>query len=405
MNILDAIADRNLFRPFLADAADDLGTWRNWQAVLRALYGLPLPPEDAPLARALTGRDPDRLAAEGFDAALFLTGRRSGKSRIAAVIAAYEAALGGHESKLAAGETGYVAVASPTRSQSRIVRDYVRAVFASTDLLAAEVAGEDKDGFTLTNGIRIEILTGDPRSVRGFTLVAAVVDEAAFFGLTEESKVRSDGELIRALRPSLATTGGRLIAISSPYARQGWRWKTYEANFGNDVGRTLVVNCPSRTLNPSLPESVVDAALAEDPAAARSEYLGQFRDDISAFLSRDVILAAVKAGRTGLIHRPGTRYVAFADLSGGRHDDAALAIAHKAGPVVVVDLLRRWKPPFNPQAVIGEMAALLRGYGLSAVTGDNYSAEFVASGFRQYGVRYAKSDKPKSPCTWNCCRG
>ena len=46
--------------------------------------------------------------------------------------------------------------------------------------------------------------------------------EIAMFGLSEESKVRSDTELVRALRPSLASTGGRLLCVGTPYAARGY---------------------------------------------------------------------------------------------------------------------------------------------------------------------------------------
>jgi hypothetical protein len=80
-----------------------------------------------------------------------------------------------------------------------------------------------------------------------------IVHEIAFFGLDDESKVKSDTELIRAIKPSLATVGGKLCCISSPYARKGWCWKTYQRNFGNDYGRVLVWNAPSHAVASVLP--------------------------------------------------------------------------------------------------------------------------------------------------------
>lgn len=388
MNILQAIHDENLFRPFLADP----DSWSNWQVALSALYGLPIKAKaDRELVRQCTGRDPVKLPRSGFGRALFLTGRRSGKSRTAAIIGAFEAALGGHESKLAPGERGVVVIASPTRNQSRIVTDYVRAVF-TTPMLKAEVVSETRDGFELRSGTRIEILAGDWRTVRGYTLLAAIVDEVCFFGLDGESKIKSDTELVRALEPSLATTQGRLIAISSPYARRGWSFSTYKKCFGNDAGRTLVWNCPSKTMNPTLRQSIIDAALAEDLASAKAEYLGEFRDDIATFLSREVIEACVVPGRVELLPDPRrNNYCAFCDISGGRVDDAALAIGHVDSNKVVVDFVRAWKPPFSPDAVIGEMVAELGRFGIDECVGDSYSAEFVKSSFESRGIRYRRS--------------
>ncbi len=289
-----------------------------------------------------------------------------------------------------------VPIISPTKQQSRVVHSYLRAIF-KTPLLAAEVVNETSTSFELRSGTRIEVMAGDWRTIRAFTLLAAIVDEACFFGLDAESYVKSDTELIRALKPGLATVGGKLVAISTPYAEKGWAHQTWKRHFGNDKGTALVWNCPSRTMNPTLSQRVVDEALAEDLAAARSEYMGEWRQDISAFLPREVIERLVIEGRTELLPQRGTWYFAFADLSGGRTDDAALAVAHNEGRVVVVDCARRWKPPFNPHQIIqAELVPMLKRYGIHRVTGDNYSAEFVSSSFESAGIHYERCDKTAS---------
>lgn len=395
MNIIEAIKDENLIRPFLEDADGDISTWHNWLAALRVLHGLRVPANRRDVVRQCTGRDPALLPDSGFDTALFLTGRRSGKSRVAAIIGAYEAALAGHERKLAKGERGVVAICSPTTYQSRIVKDYLRAIF-DAPMLKSEVRAETRHGFELRTGTRIEILSGDFRTIRGYTLLAAIVDEIAFFGIDDESKVKSDTELIRAIKPSLATVRGKLCCISSPYARKGWCWKTYQKNFSNDYGRVLVWNAPSRTMNNTLPQSVVDDAIAEDLQSAKSEYLGEFRDDVAAFLPREVIENLVVKNRFSLMPRRGIRYFAFCDVSGGRGDDAALAIAHREGRKVVIDHVRRWKPPFNPHEAVGDMVSEVKAYGIRYVVGDNYAADFVNRAFEAGGCRYTKAHKPKS---------
>jgi hypothetical protein len=391
MNIIKAILDDNLFRPFLGE---DLHSWYNWFTALRVLYGLPVKESHSELVAQCTGRNP-ALLSEGFDTALFLTGRRSGKSRNAAIIGAYEAAIAGHEKKLAKGEVGVVAICAPTKWQGRIVKDYVRAIFEAP-MLKNEIRDETREGFSLVNGNEIQILAGDWRTVRGFTLLAAIVDEVAFFGYDEESKVKSDSELIRAIKPALATVGGKLIGITSPYAQRGWCYSQWKKNFGNDASKTLVWNCPSRTMNPTLPQSVVDDALADDLQAAKAEYLGEFRDDVAEFLPRTVVESVVAKGRLELLPRAEICYSAFVDLSGGRSDDAALAIAHKQEKKTVIDLLKRYRPPFNPREVIRQMVEELKRYHIRRVTGDNYAAEFVSREFEGNGIRYNKAEKPKS---------
>jgi hypothetical protein len=391
MDIIQAIHDEQLIGPFLGE---DLASWHNWMVALRVLYGLPVNESDYGLVRQCMGRDPEKLP-RGFDNALFLTGRRSGKSRTAAIIGAFEAALAGHEAKLSKGEEGLVAIVAPSKRQGQIVKGYLRAIF-DTDLLQAELVGEDFEGFHLSSGTRIEVMSGDWRTIRGFTLLAAIVDESCFFGIDEDSKIKSDTELIRAIKPALATVGGKLVAISSPYAKRGWSYQQWKVHFGNDSASTLVWNCPSRTMNRTLPQSVVDDALAEDLAAAKSEYLGEWRDDVGGFLSREVIERLVVPGRTMLGPNPDFEYVAFVDLSGGRGDDAALAIAHKRRRKIVIDICRRWRPPFNPYEVVGAMAGDLRRYRIWKVNGDNYTADWAAQAFASCNIRYRKAEKPKS---------
>ncbi|WP_425399568.1 hypothetical protein [Aeoliella sp.] len=395
MNIIEAIHDENLFRRFLDDGGD-LSSWSGWLTTLRAVYGLPIRSRTGrQVIKDVADRDASQLPESVFHQSLFLTGRRSGKSRIASVVAGYESLIAGHEKKLHRGEQGVVAVISPTRGQSKIVKDYIDAILQSTPLLRKQVVRTTKNEIELQNGISILILAGDYRMVRGFSLIAAIVDEVAFFGCSDESRVKSDTELVRAILPGLSTTGGRLIAISSPFAKRGWAFSQWQKCFGNNLASTLVVNAPSRSLNPTLPQSIVDAALAEDLASAKSEYLGEFRDDVAAFVSREIVEACVVAGRTEL--QPTDRkYYGFVDISGGRHDDATLAIAHRRRHHTVIDRLAVWRPPFNPYHVIREMGEELRRYGVSNVTGDAYSAEFVEQAFKSHGVRYHKCKFAKS---------
>lgn len=395
MNIIDAIRDEALFRPFVQNRQGEIATWAPWMTALRCLYGLPVKQSRSGIVLECTGRELDSMPSNGFRTALFLTGRRSGKSRIASLIGAHEAVLAGHQAKLAPGEQGVVAICAPTKHQGRIVKDYLEAIFR-TNVLQAEVISQTKSSFQLRNNTRIEILAGDFRTIRGYTLLAAIIDEVAFFGLDDDSKIKSDTELIRAIKPSLATVGGKLIAISSPFARRGWTFKTFDRYFKNPHGKVLVWNCPSRTMNRTLPQAEVDEAMAEDRQAALAEYYGQFRDDVAEFIPLSVIESLVVAGRQELLPSKWHKYFAFCDISGGRGDDAALAIAHLEDRNVVLDLLRQYRPPFSPYDVCGDIARELKRFEIKRVVGDNYSAEFVAQAFATSGIHYYRADKPKS---------
>jgi hypothetical protein len=395
VNIIQAIQDRNLFRPFLQDKNGGIDMWHNWLVALMYLYRLPIKkPKNLELIKKITGRNP-LLQNKEFTTALFLVGRRSGKSKIASVVAAFEAALSGRERLLSRGEIGMVSVISPTRLQSQVIKKYIRAAF-ETDLLKAEIVQEDSYGFELSNGVRIQTLVGDFRSVRGFTQLAVVIDECCFMGLTEESKVKNDSELIQAIRPALSTTGGKLLAISTKYAKKGWAYRTWKTNYGNDNGRILVVDAESKLMNPTLRQEIIDEALAEDVVAGRTEFLNEWRDDICDFLPIEVIEQVVIKGRIELLPNSNERYFAFCDVSGGRVDSSALAIGHRKGRKTVVDFVKEYKPPHNPYEVVSSMCGECRRFSIRQIVGDNYSAEFVKQAFEGNGIRYKKCEFPKS---------
>jgi hypothetical protein len=61
-----------------------------------------------------------------------------------------------------------------------------------------------------------------------------------------------------------------------------------------------------------------------------------------------------------------------------------------------LDLIRERKPPFSPEAVTEEFAKTIRGYRCTKVWGDRYGGEWPREQFRNYGVDYEPSEKPKS---------
>ena len=107
----------------------------------------------------------------------------------------------------------------------------------------------------LTNKITIEVRATDFRRLRGLTLIEVICDEVAFF-LSDDS-ANPDSEILNAVRPGLATTNGQLFMISSPYARKGELWRSYQKHFGPQGDPLLLVaQATSRTMNATLPQIV-----------------------------------------------------------------------------------------------------------------------------------------------------
>ena len=372
-----------------------VATWRAWMTVAACLFGLAygLSAEDQAFALLLLGRKvlPSEPAREFWG----IFGRRGGKSRFVAWIAVYLAVFRDYRGVLARGERGVGMIVCPDRRQTRVTLRYIWAFFEGDDMLMGLVDSRTQDAIHLKNGISIEVHTASYRSVRGYTVVFAIIDEAAF--LPTDDSAEPDTELLAALRPSMATVPGALLmVISSPYSRKGELWKAYKAHYGRDDDPVLVFQAPTLTMNRTVPQDVIDRAYAEDEAAASAEYGAQFRRDLEALVSREAVEAVTVPGRLELPPVSGVRYVAFVDPSGGSSDSMTLAVAHQDGEHAVLDAVREVKPPFSPEAVVEDFAALLRAYGVSTVVGDRYAGEWPRERFSKCGVTYQVSERDRS---------
>jgi hypothetical protein len=89
---------------------------------------------------------------------------------------------------------------------------------------------------------------------------------------------------------------------------------------------------------------------------------------------------------------PGVSYYAFVDPAGGSGADSmTLGIAHAADKDtghVILDLVAEVRPPFSPESVATDFAAILTRYAIRAVTGDKYGGDFPAEAFKRHGIRY-----------------
>ena len=106
--------------------------------------------------------------------------------------------------------------------------------------------------------------------------------------------------------------------------------------------------------------------------------------------------ACTVKGRDELPASPLIQYQAFVDPSGGKVDSFTVSIGHKENGKAIVDLVKAWHPPFDPGVVTGEMAEVLKGYGVLSVTGDNYGGEWPVASFRSHGIAYERCEKSKS---------
>ena len=215
------------------------------------------------------------------------------------------------------------------------------------------------------------------------------------FWRSDDSSANPAEEILRALRPGLANLGGLLLMASSPYDKRGPLYAAFRKHWAQDASRVLVWRGTTREMNPALDPGSLSEAYEEDAQNAAAEFGAQFRDDIAQFLTREVVDGCTALGRYELPPLSGIRYAAFVDPSGGSSDSMTLAIAHADGKRAVLDAVRERKPPFSPESVVVEFATLLKAYRIGRVTGDRYAGEWPRERFRENGIAYDCSPKPK----------
>ena len=349
ITILDAIADKALFAPWFKKEA----TWKAWFVFLSALCALPMTEEQLAVYRACTGRtEPQTTPATE---AWLVCGRRAGKSFILALIAVYLACFHSYRQQLAPGERATILVVAADRKQARVIMRYVRGLLTNVAMLARMIEREAAKSFDLDNGVTIEVGTVSFRSTRGYTIVAALLDELAFWP-TDDS-ANPDSEVIAAIRPGMATIpGATLLCASSPYARRGSLYDAYRRHHRQNGDPVLVWQAATRTMNPTVPQAVIDEAYERDPSSAAAEYGAMFRADVETLLTLEVVDAATVPGRCELAPVSSLKYVAFVDPSGGSANSMTLAIAHldRQTKRVVVDAVRERRPPFSPDQVVSQ---------------------------------------------------
>ena len=222
-----------------------------------------------------------------------------------------------------------------------------------------------------------------------------LADEIAFW--YDENSANPDEEVLVALRPGLITIpGAMLLCASSPLARKGALWQAFERWHGQDDAPALIWRASTRTMNPSVPEEFIARELDKDQARAAAEYLAEFRTDVENFIGLEAVRACIEPGcrERGALRQ--WWYHAFVDPSGGSNDAMTLAIAHKEGNTVILDMVRERRPPFSPEALVEEFANELKNYRITTVAGDRYAGEWPRERFRLHGVNYEVADKSKS---------
>jgi hypothetical protein len=384
--IVEALARQELLGAWIKKSPE---SWAPWTIFFKAVYGLPMDDAEFELFKSCTGRT--RRPSGPFAEVYADVGRRGGKSSAVALMATWEAISRPWSKWLAPGERVFLVVVAVDRAQAGTIFRYIKGIFHAAPALRAMVSAEKTEELELRNSVTITVKTASFRSLRGLTIGLFVGDEVAFW--RSEDSANPDREILVAARPALATVDGRLVCISTPYARSGVMYETFKSGWGNDDSPTLVWKAPSLVMNPTLRREFVEAQLKDDPAANRAEWLAEFREDIERFLSPELLEPCVVKDRGDLPPVAGLSYVWTLDPSGGRSDSMTLCGSHTTDDGgLIVDVLRERRPPFSPAEVAADFSALMKRYGGAHLISDRFGGEWVSEAFRAHDVHVKAAD-------------
>lgn len=201
---------------------------------------------------------------------LLLCCRQSGKSTTTGALALHQAVY--HPSSL-------VLLLSPSLRQSqelfRKVMDFYRLFLGAAPAEAATALRLE-----LANGSRIISLPGKEETIRGYSGVdLLIIDEAS----------RVPDDLYYSVRPMLAVSGGRLVALTTPFGKRGFFHREWIE--GGPAWQRIKVTADEC---PRIPA----AFLAEERAALgdwwyKQEYECEFVETIDQVFSYEEVMAAI----------------------------------------------------------------------------------------------------------------
>jgi len=212
-----------------------------------------------------------KLLRDTPDKSLLLCSRQSGKSTVSAVMALYNAIF-----KI----DSLVLIVAKARRQAlelfRKVRDGLELVIS---LGIVNIKYETQSSIEFSNKSRIVAIPGKQDTIRGYSKVSfLLLDEAAFI----------PDDVYAAVRPMLAVSKGKIIAMTTPYGKRGWFFRAWDGD--SDWTRISITasDCP-RITNEFINNEIEEIG----DWRVRQEYMCEFIDAEDQLFSYDDLMESI----------------------------------------------------------------------------------------------------------------
>lgn len=251
-------------------------------------------------------------------------GRRSGKSLVSSMIAAYEIyklLRKGNPQRYYGIQDGAeigISTIATTRDQSQILYNAVRNHFQNCAFFDPYMSRDtqsyvrfqtpydlDNTGAVDDGGrdsVQIKFFSSVSSGIRGLANIVIILDEVAFF---KDKGNSSATAVYNAAAPSVATfapsdtngmqeplhrdSEGRIILISSPFNKDGLFYDKYEqSKVGGTASRDiLMVQAPTWEVNPQVPIGFLENHHGKDPVSFATEFGAEFTDRVMSWIERE----------------------------------------------------------------------------------------------------------------------
>jgi hypothetical protein len=340
---------------------------------------------------SLEGRDADiaheffgpvgEIPASAFEVAVLVKGARIGGSYIFGALRALHLSCTVSLATLAPGEVASTIIVAP---DLRLARQTLRyAIGAAKASRVIRVTDETKDSFTIKRpdgNVTLECLPASRggKTLRGRSLVAVVLSEAAFF--LGEDFVVNDLEIFKAVAPRVMP-GGQIVIESTPWLESGLLFDFWKSDYG-DPKSAIVAFCPTRLMrDDERTLALVDREEARDPDNAEREFGAQFASGgTSSFFDAAAVDACVVPDAFPIEPRDDESTHAGGDFA-FRSDSSAIVFTAWREDVLVVLAVSEKRPkkgePLKPGEVVDAFAADMNAYGAEALAVDGHYVESV----------------------------
>jgi hypothetical protein len=357
---------------------------------VKSIYGLRLTSEEFDCWVQASG---GRRYIEGVEQEeiTVLKGRKSGGTdKILTNVLLYECCM--RPPKLTIGERAVLMiVTSELKRQSRVTFQYCLDKMEHSRILKKLIRKSTANEIELTNGCVVQIFPSNQARVRSPSILFFGGDECCFW---KSEGVSVDREILEAARPGLIFPHSKMIKLSSVGGMRGELFFDHKRYFGVDNAPVLVLKGSTQFFFPGFSQKKLERAERKSPSSYDQEYGANFRLDESSMYDPAQIDRAINHDRPAELPYRGRvgPYFAYADIAGGGGKDSyAIAIGHREGDKIIIDVVRSRSPKpqsFNPEEVTRQYCDLLKGYALREVSGDKFGGDMALNMFAKYGVDY-----------------